>query len=70
MQNKYLFLMSLILIFAQGCGLNQYKLVNISNYDYSIAYDEGIPRSLEIKIDSVFMPILSPNGKDIYFALY
>ena len=58
--------MSLILIFAQGCGLNQYKLVNISNYDYSIAYDEGIPRSLEIKIDSVFMPILSPNGKDIY----
>ena len=47
MQKKYLFLMSLILIFAHGCVLNQYKLGNISNYDYSVAYDEGIPRSLE-----------------------
>ena len=66
MQKKYLFLMSLILIFAHGCGLNQYKLGNISNYDYSIAYDEGIPRSLEKKINSVFKPILNSDSRDVY----
>ena len=66
MQKKYLFLMSLILIFVQGCGLNQYKLGNISNYDFSIAYDEGIPRSLEKKINSVFKPILNSNSRDNY----
>ena len=66
MQKKYLFLMPLILIFVQGCGLNQYKLGNISNYDFSIAYDEGIPRSLEKKINSVFKPILNSNSRDNY----
>ena len=66
MQKKYLFLVLLILIFVQGCGLNQYKLGNISNYDYSIAYDEGIPRSLEKKINSVFKPILNSNSRDNY----
>ena len=43
---KYLFLISLVLILL-GCELNQYRLGNISTYDYLIAYDEGIPRSLE-----------------------
>ena len=66
MQKKYLFLVPLILIFVQGCGLNQYKLGNISNYDFSIAYDEGIPRSLEKKINSVFKPILNSNSRDNY----
>ena len=66
MQKKYLFLVPLILIFVQGCGLNQYKLGNISNYDFSIAYDEGIPRSLEKKINSVFKPILNSDSRDIY----
>ena len=58
--------MPLILIFVQGCVLNQYKLGNISNYDFSIVYDEGIPRSLEKKIDSVFKPILNSNSRDNY----
>ena len=49
MQKKYLCLMSILLILIQGCGLNQYKLGNINNYDYSIAYEDGIPRSLEKK---------------------
>ncbi len=66
MQKKYLFLMSLILIFAHGCVLNQYKLGNISNYDYSVAYDEGIPRSLEKKINSVFRPITNSDNRDVY----
>ena len=66
MQKKYLFLMSLILIFAHGCGLNQYKLGNINNYDYSIAYDEGMPRTLEKKINSVFKPITNSDNKDVY----
>ena len=58
--------MSLILIFAHGCVLNQYKLGNISNYDYSVAYDEGIPRSLEKKINSVFRPITNSDNRDVY----
>jgi len=66
MQKKYLFLISLVLIFIQGCGLNQYKLANISNYDYSIAFDEGIPESLEKKINSVFKPALNSDGKNVY----
>ena len=66
MQKKYLFLMSLILIFTHGCVLNQYKLGNISNYDYSVAYDEGIPRSLEKKINSVFRPITNSDNRDVY----
>ena len=49
MQKKYLFLISLVLIFTQGCELNQYKLGNIGNYDFSIEYDGGIPRGLEKK---------------------
>ena len=66
MQKKYLFLISLVLIFTQGCELNQYRLGNISNYDYLITYDEGIPRSIEKKINSVFKPILSSNSRDVY----
>ena len=66
MQKKYLFLISLVLIFTQGCELNQYKLGNISNYDFSIEYDGGIPRGLEKKINSVFKPILNSDSRDIY----
>ena len=66
MQKKYLFLISLVLIFTQGCELNQYKLGNISNYDFSIEYDGGIPRGLEKKINSVFKPILNSNSRDNY----
>jgi len=66
MQKKYLFLIPLVLIFIQGCELNQYRLGNISNYDYSITYDEGIPRGLEKKINSVFKPILNSDSRDIY----
>ena len=66
MQKKYLFLMSLVLIFTQGCELNQYRLGNISNYDYSITYDEGIPRGLEKKINSVFKPITNYDNRDVY----
>ena len=58
--------MSLVLIFAHGCALNQYKLGNISNYDYSITYDEGIPRGLEKKINSVFKPITNYDNRDVY----
>ncbi len=65
-QKKYLYLISLVLILVQGCGLNQYKLGNINNYDYLIAYDEGIPRGLEKKINSLFKPILNSDNKDIY----
>ena len=66
MKKKYLLLMSLVLIFTQGCELNQYKLGNISNYDFSIEYDGGIPRGLEKKINSVFKPILNSDSRDIY----
>ena len=66
MQKKYLFLISLVLIFTQGCELNQYKLGNIGNYDFSIEYDGGIPRGLEKKINSVFKPILNSDSRDIY----
>ncbi len=66
MQKKYLFLISLVLIFTHGCELNQYKLVNIGNYDFSIEYDEGIPRGLEKKINSVFKPILNSDSRDVY----
>ena len=66
MQKKYLFLTSLVLIFTQGCELNQYKLGNIGNYDFSIEYDGGIPRGLEKKINSVFKPILNSDSRDIY----
>ena len=66
MQKKYLCLMSILLILIQGCGLNQYKLGNINNYDYSIAYEDGIPRSLEKKIDSVFKPTPNSDGENVY----
>ncbi len=66
MQKKYLFLISLVLIFTHGCELNQYKLVNIGNYDFSIEYDGGIPRGLEKKINSVFKPILNSDSRDVY----
>ena len=66
MQKKYLFLIPLVLIFIQGCELNQYRLGNISNYDYSITYDEGIPRGLEKKINSVFKPITNYDNRDVY----
>jgi len=58
--------MPLVLIFTQGCELNQYRLGNISNYDYSITYDEGIPRGLEKKINSVFKPITNYDNRDVY----
>ena len=66
MQKKYLFLISLVLIFTQGCELNQYRLGNISNYDYSITYDEEIPRSIEKRINSLFKPILYSGSRDVY----
>ena len=66
MQKKYLFLIYLVLIFTHGCELNQYKLVNIGNYDFSIEYDGGIPRGLEKKINSVFSPILNSDSRDVY----
>ena len=66
MQKKYLFLIPLVLVFTQGCELNKYRLGNISNYDYSITYDEEIPRSLEKRINSVFKPILYSDSRDVY----
>ena len=66
MQKKYLFLISLVLIFTQGCELNQYRLGNISNYDYTITYDEEIPRSIEKRINSLFKPILYSGSRDVY----
>ena len=65
-KRKFLFMACMILIFINGCNLNQYKYVNIKDYNYSIKYDKKIPISLEQKINSVFKPRLINGLENIY----
>ena len=63
---RFLFTVSIVLLFIGSCSINQYKYVNINDYVYSITYGKKIPKALEQKINSIFKSDTTDDLKNIY----
>tara|TARA_X000000368_G_scaffold177008_1_gene139588 strand:+ start:993 stop:1460 length:468 start_codon:yes stop_codon:yes gene_type:complete len=44
----------IVLVFVFACAVGDYKQVKIVNKSYLISFDSGIPKSFQIKINSMF----------------
>lgn len=44
----------IVLVFVYACAVGDYKQVKIVNKSYLISFDSGIPKSFQIKINSMF----------------
>ena len=53
-QKRNLNILLIVLVFVYGCAVGDYKQVKIVNKSYLISFDSGIPKSFQIKINSMF----------------
>ena len=44
----------IVLVFVFACAVGDYKQVKIVNKSYLISFDSGIPKSFQVKINSIF----------------
>ena len=53
-QKRNLNILLIVLVFVFACAVGDYKQVKIVNKSYLISFDSGIPKSFQIKINSMF----------------
>ena len=53
-QKRNLNILLIVLVFVYACAVGDYKQVKIVNKSYLISFDSGIPKSFQIKINSMF----------------
>ena len=44
----------IVLVFVYACAVGDYKQVKIVNNSYLVSFDSGIPKSFQVKINSIF----------------
>ena len=44
----------IVLVFVYACAVGDYKQVKTVNKSYLISFDSGIPKSFQVKINSIF----------------
>ena len=44
----------IVLVFVYACAVGDYKQVKIVNKSYLVSFDSGIPKSFQVKINSIF----------------
>ena len=53
-QKRNLNILLIVLVFVYACAVGDYKQVKIVNKSYLISFDSGIPKSFQVKINSIF----------------
>ena len=53
-QKRNLNILLIVLVFVYACAVGDYKQVKIVNKSYLVSFDSGIPKSFQVKINSIF----------------
>lgn len=53
-QKRNLNILLIVLVFVYACAVGDYKQVKIVNNSYLVSFDSGIPKSFQVKINSIF----------------
>ena len=53
-QKRNLNILLIVLVFVYACAVGDYKQVKTVNKSYLISFDSGIPKSFQVKINSIF----------------